>query len=59
MPTYYRPTERHGKRVVYKSTNPAEARRDFLLGKAKLIIMTALLFIVIPLIVADASLSSR
>jgi hypothetical protein len=28
MPTYYRPTERHGKRVVYRSTDPGEPRRE-------------------------------
>jgi len=28
MPTYYRPTEHRGKRVVYKSTDPDEPKRD-------------------------------
>lgn len=28
MPTYYRPSERKHKRVVYKSIDPAEPKRD-------------------------------
>lgn len=32
MPTYYKPTVRRGKRVVYKSTDPAEAKRDTIIG---------------------------
>jgi hypothetical protein len=32
MPTYYRPTERQGKRVVYTSTDPTEQRRETVKG---------------------------
>jgi hypothetical protein len=34
MPTYYRPTERRGKRVVYRSTDPTEQRRETVKGVA-------------------------
>jgi hypothetical protein len=32
MPTYYRPTERRGKRVIYLSTDPTEPRRETVKG---------------------------
>lgn len=37
MPTYYRPTERRGKRVVYTSTDPAEPTKEMVRGFAALI----------------------
>jgi hypothetical protein len=32
MPTYYRPTVRRGKRVVYRSTDPTEPKREMVKG---------------------------
>jgi hypothetical protein len=34
MPTYHRPTERRGKRVVYRSTDPDEPQRETIKGLA-------------------------
>ena len=32
MPTYFRPTERRGKRVVYRSTDPTEPKKETVKG---------------------------
>ena len=37
MPTYYKPTERRGKRVVYRSIDPAEPKRENVKGFAMFI----------------------
>jgi hypothetical protein len=44
MPTYYRPTEHRRKRVVYKSTDPDEPKRD---GRKMLIFFGVLTFIIL------------
>ncbi len=51
VPTYYRPTERRGKRVVYRSTDPAESKRETVKGVA--------VFAGFGLIIALLWLSSR
>jgi hypothetical protein len=32
MPTYYRPTERRGKRVIFASIDPAEGKNQTVIG---------------------------
>jgi hypothetical protein len=33
MPTYYRPTERRGKSIIYASIDPAEIKRRATVGR--------------------------
>ena len=51
MPTYYRPTERRGKRTVYRSSDTAEPKREFVKGVAA--------FVGFGLFIAVLWLSSR
>jgi len=47
MPTFYKPTERRGKRVVYRSTDPNELKRETIAGVVMLVsfvLMAALLW---------------
>lgn len=59
MPTYYRPTEGRGKRVIYRSTDPAAARRHAILQKVVLIVAFVFFCAVLALMLARALLSSR
>jgi hypothetical protein len=46
MPTYYRPTERRGKRVVYRSTDPAEPKNETVKGVAAMIVIVLIVALV-------------
>ena len=45
MPTYYRPTERRGKKVIYRSTDPKELELEKLLNKVVPPVLLILLII--------------
>jgi hypothetical protein len=44
MPTYYRPTKHRGNRLVYKSTDPDEPKRD---RKTTIVVFSVLTFSVL------------